>query len=190
MYRTNGERFPGDIKQRVQLHCITDDPQVGSDIIPQNMTFLQQALPDLSGVLYFLANEFPTNVQAFPDLIAALPLHGKRVPCSVCHVKPPQNEYLVITGTTECPAGWTKQYQGLMFGHTALASADSVIESNSVNEFICVTDDMEGLPNDPPVTTDDLDVIISPVKLECGGEVLPCDRYPNGEIVTCVACSR
>ena len=62
-------------------------------------------------------------------------LHNNDVPCAVCDVTG-RTRNLLIPAKTSCPAGWTKEYQGLLMSqhHTQKGS-----------EYICVADGMETL---------------------------------------------
>lgn len=105
---------------------------------------------------------------------AGEPLVNHPTPCAHCYT-PQRSTNIMIPARTECPAGWTKEYQGYIV-------ADHHLHQKST--FSCMDDAPEtgtgGSSRDQSR--------IYPVEVVCGS--LPCSRYPSGHELTCVVCSK
>ena len=97
-------------------------------------------------------------------------------PCAVCEVQG-RSAVLMIPAKRTCPAGWTKEYDGL------LASQDHYEYEGST--FVCVSHGMESRPGGN--VNEDAGVMYV-VEARCGS--LPCPPYRNGYELSCVVCTK
>jgi len=91
-------------------------------------------------------------------------------PCVVCDS--PNNKVLMIPGRINCPSGWYSEYQGYLAANAQQAS-----------EWICVDSTPE-----PASAKTDWHAVFYPSEVWCGA--LPCNKYVNGNEVSCVVCSQ
>ncbi|XP_031553670.1 short-chain collagen C4-like [Actinia tenebrosa] len=103
-------------------------------------------------------------------------LHDHEAPCAVCYVTTRSTE-MMIPATYECPAGWTREYNGyLMSDYHNHAHA---------TQFICVDENAEAVPG----TSANLNgALLYPVEGRCGA--LPCHPYVDGRELTCAVCTK
>ena len=119
------------------------------------------------------ATEYETN--DFPPLSS---LHNHEAPCAVCRVTD-RGTMLMIPAKTECPSGWTEEYQGYLMGgyHDHLSSKES----------ICVDENAEARPDSSTGNEDG--ALLYPIEARCDNGNLPCRPYINGDELACVVCT-
>ena len=96
-------------------------------------------------------------------------------PCAVCEVQG-RSRVLMVPAKRTCPAGWTKEYDGL------LASQH---RNNRGSDFICMSSGMESVPGrNANVHGGTVHV----VEAQCSS--LQCPPYVDGYELTCVVCTK
>jgi len=112
------------------------------------------------------------------DNTAILPsnLHDHEAPCAVCHVTK-RTSKLMVPGTYECPAGWTREYYGYLmtehYGH------------NHPRDFICVDENAQATTGSHENKNG---ALLYFVQGTCGS--LPCKPYIDGYELTCAVCTK
>jgi len=149
--------------------CLHSDPQWN------NVIDGDQTSGEIYGVEYEVYNsgDYRNNVFLEPNG----PIENSPVPCAVCYV---EGTALMIPGRTECPRRWKKRYAGYLAaeytGHRGVHQRSS---------YICMDEAPEraiGGENQKDHS------VVYPVEVTCGS--LPCDKFTNGNEVTCVVCSK
>ena len=102
-------------------------------------------------------------------------LHDQDVPCAVCRTT--HSTVLMIPGRDTCYPGWTKQFHGM------LASGDAAHPSAS--QYVCLDASPEVVPGGQNNLDGKLFYLVESI---CGS--LPCPPYKNGQVLTCVVCSK
>ena len=91
----------------------------------------------------------------------------------------------MIPGRTTCPNGWTSEYFGFLM---------SSRHDHRRTEYICMDRDAESAITGSQANEDG--ALFYPVEVRCydpdpdkrqGG--LPCDKFPDGNELTCVVCT-
>lgn len=101
--------------------------------------------------------------------------HNHDAPCSVCRA--PESNTIMVPATLTCPPGWTAQYTGhLMAGFHGHAAA---------SEFLCLDVEPEHWAGGHE---DKNGALLYNTRTVCGS--LPCPPYVEGQVVTCVVCSK
>ncbi|XP_071960761.1 uncharacterized protein [Antedon mediterranea] len=121
---------------------------------------------------------FPTEYRYGQKITPLAKNHYHDVPCAVCQAA--RSVTLMMTAVTECPNGWTKEYDGyLMSGRDDLKRT----------EYICVDGDPSILPgtNLAAPLKDASTLFIVEAGCTSGGGVF-CKPYENLEL-TCVVCT-
>ncbi|XP_052679758.1 short-chain collagen C4-like [Crassostrea angulata] len=97
------------------------------------------------------------------------------VPCAVCQTKRASST-IMIPGKRSCPIHWQKQYTGIL-----TANWYDYQES----EYLCIDEDPDYVEGS---RRNENGRLFYPVKTVCGS--LPCPPYENGNLLTCVVCSK
>lgn len=97
------------------------------------------------------------------------------VPCAVCRTKMASST-IMIPGKRSCPIHWQKQYTGIL-----TANWYDYQES----EYLCIDEDPDYVEGS---RRNENGRLFYPVKTVCGS--LPCPPYENGNLLTCVVCSK
>ena len=106
-----------------------------------------------------------------------IPLGEQPASCAVCYIQG-RSTVLMIPARTECPDGWTTEYEGYLV-------SDSDHEANRKrSSYVCLDEAPEIAAGG--ASTDQ--AVIYPVEVTCG--TLPCSLYINGRELTCVVCSK
>ena len=106
---------------------------------------------------------------------SSLPLHDQDVPCAVCYVAA-RTAKIVIPGTYNCPAKWTREYYGYLM-------AEKYTHHRST--FECVDKDAEPAKGGH---ADHNGALFYHIEPRCGS--LPCPPYDQQKEVTCAVCTR
>lgn len=140
--------------------CLTESPKYGN------------YKPGHQSAAYMYGTEYELGFNPF----SKSNLHDHEAPCAVCHVTT-RNAELMIPGTYECPAGWTREYHGyLMSSYHGHAHP---------TKFICVDQDADAVKG----TSASLNgALLYPVEGVCGA--LPCHPYVAGQELTCAVCTK
>ena len=96
-------------------------------------------------------------------------------PCAVCEVEG-RSAVLMIAAKRTCPAGWTKEYEGLLAAQH---------HNQKGSTFVCVSSGMESREGGNENRDGGLLYV---VEAQCGS--LPCGPYTNGFEITCVVCTK
>lgn len=97
------------------------------------------------------------------------------VPCAVCRTKMASST-IMIPGKRSCPIHWQKQYTGIL-----TASWYDYQES----EYLCIDEDPDYVEGS---RRNENGRLFYPVKTVCGS--LPCPPFENGNLLSCVVCSK
>ena len=110
-------------------------------------------------------------------------LDDRTVTCAVCRVTGARN-FVRIQGTKTCPDGWRTEYMGY------LGSGNNARRSEATTEYVCIDENPE--VNMETGGRRDDGTRLGRVEAICRDRAgsLPCDKYPNGNELTCVVCSK
>lgn len=97
------------------------------------------------------------------------------VPCAVCRTTMASST-IMIPGKRSCPIHWQKQYTGIL-----TANWYDYQES----EYLCIDEDPDYVEGS---RRNENGRLFYPVKTVCGS--LPCPPYENGNLLSCVVCSK
>ncbi|XP_052679114.1 short-chain collagen C4-like [Crassostrea angulata] len=100
---------------------------------------------------------------------------SENVPCAVCRTNIASSTIMIPAKRT-CPTQWRKQYTGILTANRY---------DYRMTEYLCLDDNPDYVHGS---RKDDNGRIFYPVKTVCGS--LPCPPYENGELVSCIVCSR
>lgn len=104
-------------------------------------------------------------------------LKEKMIPCAVCF-QAKRSAQVVIPGRRNCPANWSKEYEGYLVTEYSGSARTSMRAS-----YVC----LDGAPETAGgYQSGDAGAIYS-AKVWCGA--LPCDKFPDGRDLTCVVCT-
>jgi len=106
--------------------------------------------------------------------------HGKPTPCAVCYV-PQRSTSVMIPARTQCPAGWTHEYDGYLMSEHSFSVSAVVRHSTNYN---CV----DGAPEVAVGPVLQTQAVLVFVKVGCG--TLPCSKFNNGWELVCVVCTK
>jgi len=138
----------------------------------------EQLSGKIYGVVYAVfkgsKNYFRNNVFLEPNG----PIGNSPVPCAVCYV---EGTALMIPGRTDCPRRrWKKRYAGYL-----VAEYTGYENDHHRSSYICMDEAPERAAGGEKRKNHSL---VYPVEVTCGS--LPCDKFTNGNEVTCVVCSK
>lgn len=126
------------------------------------------------GASAIYGTEYELNI--FSTKFFGKQLHDHDAPCSVCYVQT-RNAKLMIPGTYECPAGWTREYYGyLMSSH---------FNHNHPTDYVCVDHQAEPVPGSHVNRNG---ALLYSVEAQCGS--LPCPPYTQSKELTCAVCTK
>ena len=109
-----------------------------------------------------------------PPILGTSNLNDQQALCTVCHTDS-RGEMVMIPGTVECPASWTREYYGyIMSSHHNEESRAS---------YECVDMDAEGVG-----TSDNGHGLFYVAEIRCGS--LPCGTYGRDNELVCVVCTK
>ncbi|XP_022301576.2 uncharacterized protein LOC111109661 [Crassostrea virginica] len=97
------------------------------------------------------------------------------VPCAVCRVETASST-IMIPGKLSCPPSWRKQYTGFLTSNW---------HAYQGTEYLCLDLDPDFVEGS---RSDQNGRLFYPVRTVCGS--LPCPPYENGDLVSCVICSK
>ena len=102
-------------------------------------------------------------------------MNDHNVPCAVCSVQV-RGRLLMIPARKDCPASWTKEYEGALM-------SGSYTHSRSMYE--CVDKDAESVPGSAANTNG---ALFYPVEANCNG--MSCPPYDPQKELLCVVCTK
>ena len=102
-------------------------------------------------------------------------MNDHNVPCAVCSVQV-RGRLLIIPARKDCPASWTKEYEGALM-------SGSYTHSRSMYE--CVDKDAESVPGSAANTNG---ALFYPVEANCNG--MSCPPYDPQKELLCVVCTK
>jgi len=88
----------------------------------------------------------------------------------------------MIPARTSCPVGWTLEYAGYLMSEDSFSVVDNPVLHTTT--YICVDEAPEAA--DGSASQDQALVFL--VKVGCGS--LPCSKYPQGQELACVVCTK
>ena len=147
----------------VDFICLPEKPQYESSTNSQSGVY---------GYLHGTEYESAWRVGSHPSP------QNHDMPCAVCQAKRGRLSHLMLPATTQCPSGWTEEYQGYMM--SAHYSHDSPMRA------ICVDRLPETIPNSGANTGSAAAAYL--MGAMCG--ILPCTPYVNGRALSCVVCTQ
>ena len=110
--------------------------------------------------------------------------HLHDAPCAVCRVAS-RGTMIMIPARMTCPPGWIREYYGYLM---------SAKWDYKRTEFICVDRNLEVVGG---TFTKQSGSVIYPVEVRCldpdpdiGSGGLPCDKFPKGNELSCVVCTK
>ena len=106
------------------------------------------------------------------------PLHHHDVPCAVCDFSN-RVRHLMIPAKMTCPDEWTEEYHGYLMSEK--------YDHERTAEFICVDHDSEARP-DTHANRNGAHLYM--IEGRGNGGALPCEKYVNGNELTCVVCTK
>ena len=121
------------------------------------------------------------RIHDFPQL--AFP-HKHDAPCAVCRVTS-RGTMIMIPARMTCPPGWIREYYGYLM---------SAKWDYKRTEFICFDRNPEVIGG---TEENQSGSVIFPVEVRCldpdpdiGNGGLPCDKFPKGNELSCVVCTK
>ena len=135
--------------------------------LPKNPVYSTSRATHHHGYAALGAVEYEGNAQLFRS--------QHNAPCAVCTTT--RNRQLMIPGTTQCPAGWTREYWGYLV---------SEHHDHYRSEFLC----FDSRPETIPGTQGDHQSSAEVYTIEIDCEVLPCPPYSSTKELTCVVCTK
>ena len=121
------------------------------------------------------------RIHDFPPFVSQ---HNYDSPCAVCRVTS-RGTMIMIPARVSCPTGWTREYYGYLM---------SAYFDFKRTEFICLDGNLEVVGE---TLENESGSAIYLVEVRCrdpdpdsntGG--LPCDKFPAGNELSCVACTK
>ena len=102
------------------------------------------------------------------------------IPCAQCYASSHSTEF-TLPGSTTCPSGWTKQYNGHLMTSFELSTTDVLCGDERL------TRDIQWSDGSSTTARNDLNLI----EMVCGGDgvTVSCQGYQAGQPVPCVVCS-
>lgn len=134
--------------------------------MPRNPVYEYTDYHDYDG--YIFGSEYQTNFFGSTRV-------SDDVPCAVCRSM--LSSVLMIPGTNTCTAGWKMEYHGIL--------ASGYREHAASTQYVCLDGNPEALPHG--VRREDGKLFYR-VRSKCGS--LPCPPYVDGNILSCVVCSK
>ncbi|XP_060080042.1 uncharacterized protein LOC132559440 [Ylistrum balloti] len=101
---------------------------------------------------------------------------GDRAPCAVCYATTRASK-LMLYGSNVCPAGWTKEYHGIL--------SSGYRNHKAGTQYICLDAAAESLA---PFSSNAVGKLLYRVRGKCSS--LPCPPYLDGRLLSCVVCTK
>ena len=135
--------------------------------LPTDLEFRDDAREGHQSHSYIYGVEYEEDGYLFTD--------DHDAPCAVCEVQG-RNAVLMIAAKQICPAGWTREYDGILAAQYS---------GHKGSDFVCVSSGMESRPGGNGNHNGGQLYV---VEAQCGS--LPCGPYTNGYELTCVVCTK